>query len=40
LGNTPQLKTTVFLGYDGIKPGDPVMVRVESATAHSLVGLM
>jgi tRNA-2-methylthio-N6-dimethylallyladenosine synthase len=37
-GKTPQFKTTVFPGSTRIKPGDTVMVRVESATAHSLSG--
>lgn len=34
-GKTPQFKTAVFAG-DGIRPGDIVNVRVESATAHTL----
>lgn len=36
-GKTPQFKTAVFPSAPGIKPGDTVTVRVESATSHSLV---
>jgi tRNA-2-methylthio-N6-dimethylallyladenosine synthase len=36
-GKTPQFKTAVFPALDAIGPGDTVMVRAESATAHSLV---
>lgn len=36
-GKTPQFKTAVFPARDGIAPGATVNVRVESATAHSLV---
>ncbi len=36
-GKTPQFKTAVFAGAPEIKPGDTVTVRVEQATAHSLV---
>jgi hypothetical protein len=35
-GRTPQFKTAVFPSRDGIRAGDTVAVRVESATAHSL----
>jgi tRNA-2-methylthio-N6-dimethylallyladenosine synthase len=35
-GKTPQFKTAVFPAATGAAPGDTVMVRVESATAHSL----
>jgi len=35
-GKTPQFKTAVFPATSGIGVGDTVMVRVESATAHSL----
>ena len=35
-GKTPQFKTAVFAAADSIRPGDTVMVRVESATAHTL----
>jgi tRNA-2-methylthio-N6-dimethylallyladenosine synthase len=35
-GKTPQFKTAVFPAVPGIKAGDTVTVRVESATAHSL----
>jgi tRNA-2-methylthio-N6-dimethylallyladenosine synthase len=36
-GKTPQFKTAVFPSAPGVKPGDTVTVRVESATAHSLI---
>jgi tRNA-2-methylthio-N6-dimethylallyladenosine synthase len=39
-GKTPQFKTAVFPSAPGIKPGDTVTVRVESATSHSLVGTL
>jgi tRNA-2-methylthio-N6-dimethylallyladenosine synthase len=35
-GKTPQFKTAVFPSGPGVKPGDTVRVRVESATGHSL----
>jgi tRNA-2-methylthio-N6-dimethylallyladenosine synthase len=35
-GKTPQFKTAVFPATNAIGVGDTVMVRVESATAHSL----
>jgi len=35
-GKTPQFKTAVFPAAAGASPGDTVMVRVQSATAHSL----
>ena len=35
-GKTPQFKTAVFPAADAIRTGDTVMVRVESATAHTL----
>jgi tRNA-2-methylthio-N6-dimethylallyladenosine synthase len=35
-GKTRQFKTAVFPSRDGIRAGDTVAVRVESATAHSL----
>jgi tRNA-2-methylthio-N6-dimethylallyladenosine synthase len=38
-GKTPQFKTTVFPARPGISPGDTVRVRIESATAHSMVGV-
>ncbi len=37
-GKTPQFKTTVFASRAGVRPGDTVAVRIESATAHSLAG--
>jgi len=36
-GKTPQFKTALFPAAPGIGPGDTVHVRVESATAHSLI---
>jgi tRNA-2-methylthio-N6-dimethylallyladenosine synthase len=36
-GKTPQFKTAVFPGTDGISVGDLVNVRVDSATGHSLI---
>jgi len=36
-GKTPQFKTAVFASAARVKPGDTVRVRVESATAHSLI---
>jgi tRNA-2-methylthio-N6-dimethylallyladenosine synthase len=36
-GKTPQFKTAVFSSAAGVVPGDTVSVRVESATAHSLI---
>jgi tRNA-2-methylthio-N6-dimethylallyladenosine synthase len=36
-GKTPQFKTAVFPAAAGISAGDTVTVRVESATAHSLI---
>ncbi len=35
-GKTPQFKTAVFPAADAIRTGDTIMVRVESATAHTL----
>ena len=37
-GKTPQFKTAVFPARDGVAAGDTVRVRIESATAHSLIG--
>jgi len=37
-GKTPHFRTAVFPARDGIAPGNTVTVRVESATAHSLLG--
>jgi tRNA-2-methylthio-N6-dimethylallyladenosine synthase len=37
-GKTPQFKTAVFPSRAFIEPGDTVAVRIESATAHSLIG--
>jgi tRNA-2-methylthio-N6-dimethylallyladenosine synthase len=37
VGKTPQFKTAVFPAAPSICPGDTVSVRVDSATAHSLV---
>lgn len=39
-GKTPQFKTAIFAGADRIAAGDIVDVRVESATAHTLVGTL
>jgi tRNA-2-methylthio-N6-dimethylallyladenosine synthase len=36
-GKTPQFKTAIFQSAPGVKPGETVTVRVESATAHSLI---
>ncbi|HYA35829.1 MAG TPA: tRNA (N6-isopentenyl adenosine(37)-C2)-methylthiotransferase MiaB [Candidatus Binataceae bacterium] len=37
-GKTPQFKTAIFAARDAVAPGDTVDVRIESATAHSLIG--
>jgi tRNA-2-methylthio-N6-dimethylallyladenosine synthase len=36
-GKTPQFKTAIFAGVDGVSAGDTVNVRVDSATGHSLM---
>jgi len=36
-GKTPQFKTAIFAGVEGIDAGDTVNVRVDSATGHSLM---
>jgi tRNA-2-methylthio-N6-dimethylallyladenosine synthase len=36
-GKTPQFKTAIFRGVEGIRAGDTVNVRVDSATGHSLM---
>jgi tRNA-2-methylthio-N6-dimethylallyladenosine synthase len=36
-GKTPQFKTAVFPAVEGMRAGDTIAVRVESATAHSLI---
>jgi tRNA-2-methylthio-N6-dimethylallyladenosine synthase len=36
-GKTPQFKTAVFPAVEGMGAGDTIAVRVESATAHSLI---
>src|ERR1700722_2442423 len=36
-GKTPQFKTAIFRGLEGIAPGDTVTVRVDSSTGHSLM---
>ena len=36
-GKTPQFKTAIFAGVEGIRAGDTVNVRVDSATGHSLM---
>jgi len=36
-GKTPQFKTAIFAGVEGIAAGDTVSVRVDSATGHSLM---
>ncbi|MDB5108708.1 MAG: miaB [Candidatus Binatus sp.] len=37
-GKTPQFKTAIFAGVEGVAPGDTVEVRIDSATGHSLLG--
>jgi len=39
-GKTPQFKTAVFGAQEDARPGAMVRVRVESATAHSLIGTL
>jgi tRNA A37 methylthiotransferase MiaB len=36
-GKTPQFKTAIFRGVEGISAGDTVNVRVGSTTGHSLM---
>ena len=36
-GKTPQFKTAIFRGVEGVRAGDTVNVRVDSATGHSLM---
>jgi tRNA-2-methylthio-N6-dimethylallyladenosine synthase len=36
-GKTPQFKTAIFRGAEGVSAGDTVKVRVDSATGHSLM---
>ena len=36
-GKTPQFKTAIFAGVEGIGAGDTVNVRIDSATGHSLM---
>jgi len=36
-GKTPQFKTAIFRGVEGISAGDTVNVRVDSSTGHSLM---
>jgi tRNA-2-methylthio-N6-dimethylallyladenosine synthase len=36
-GKTPQFKTAIFRGVEGISAGDTVSVRVDSTTGHSLM---
>ncbi len=36
-GKTPQFKTAVFAAGEGVRPGDTIGVRVDSASAHTLV---
>jgi tRNA-2-methylthio-N6-dimethylallyladenosine synthase len=36
-GKTPQFKTAIFRGSEGISAGDTVNVRVDSSTGHSLM---
>ena len=36
-GKTPQFKTAIFPAAPGVTPGATVKVRVDSATAHSLI---
>jgi tRNA-2-methylthio-N6-dimethylallyladenosine synthase len=38
-GKTPQFKTAVFPARADLAPGDTARVRIESVTAHSLVGV-
>ncbi len=37
-GKTPQFKTAIFPGVEGVRAGDTVAMRVDSATGHSLLG--
>jgi tRNA-2-methylthio-N6-dimethylallyladenosine synthase len=39
-GKTPQFKTMIFPGNDRTSPGTTVAVRVETATGHSLGGIV
>jgi tRNA-2-methylthio-N6-dimethylallyladenosine synthase len=39
-GKTPQFKTAIFPGNERIHAGDTVTVRIESATGHSLTGVI
>jgi tRNA-2-methylthio-N6-dimethylallyladenosine synthase len=39
-GKTPQFKTAIFPGNEQIQAGDTVTVRIESATGHSLTGVL
>jgi tRNA-2-methylthio-N6-dimethylallyladenosine synthase len=39
-GKTPQFKTAIFPGNERIHAGDTVTVRIESATGHSLTGVL
>lgn len=39
-GKTPQFKTAIFPGNERIQAGDTVPVRIESATGHSLTGVI
>ena len=36
-GKTPQFKTAIFAGVEGVAAGDTVNVRVDSASSHSLM---
>jgi hypothetical protein len=36
-GKTPQFKTAIFRGIEGVRAGNTVRVRVDSATGHSLM---
>ncbi len=36
-GKTPQFKTAIFAGVEGVRAGDTVNLRVDSATGHSLM---
>jgi tRNA-2-methylthio-N6-dimethylallyladenosine synthase len=40
MGKTPQFKTVMFPGNDRTVPGVSVPVRIESATSHSLSGII
>jgi tRNA-2-methylthio-N6-dimethylallyladenosine synthase len=38
-GKTPQYKTAVFAGAEGVPSGETIAVRIESANSHTLTGI-